>query len=54
MLFIASAWSLVALVALVIVVVLVFSVAVVLDYDAGVIGERSISSFFSSGYFSSS
>lgn len=37
MLFIASAWSLVALVALVIVVVLVFSVTVVLDYDAGVV-----------------
>ena len=37
MLLIASAWSLVALVALVIVVVLVFSVTVVLDYDAGVV-----------------
>jgi hypothetical protein len=37
MLFIASAWSLVALVTLVIVVVLVFSVTVVLDYDTGVV-----------------
>jgi hypothetical protein len=37
MLLIASAWSLVALVALVIVVMFVFSVTVVLDYDAGVV-----------------
>ena len=36
MLFVAAAWAFVALVTLVIVIVLVLSVAVVLDYDAGV------------------